>query len=159
MKLSIKSKQPRKMRKAFYEAPLHARQAFLHAHLSKELRKQLRKRAVRVAKGDTVQVMKGRFKKIIGKVVQADVRRGMVFVEGVVARRARGEKDVFVPLRPSNVIVTALAERKPKKKKVVQPQPQQARQEQAPVQPPSQKLEKLPAETIVQKSTDIGDYS
>lgn len=121
------SKQPRKMRKAFYTAPLHAKQKFLNAHLSRELRKQTRKRAVRVMKGDAVRIMKGRFKKASGKVVRVDVRRTAIFVEGIIARRARGEKEVFVPVRPSNVIITALAERKQKKKKA-SPAPAQAPQ-------------------------------
>ena len=50
----IESKQPRKQRKARYNAPAHLRGKFISAPLSPALRTQYKKRTLRVVKGDTV---------------------------------------------------------------------------------------------------------
>ena len=51
--------QPRKQRKERYTAPLHKRQKYVHAPLSKALREELKKRNAQLRKGDTVKVMRG----------------------------------------------------------------------------------------------------
>ncbi|HOV52389.1 MAG TPA: 50S ribosomal protein L24, partial [Methanothrix sp.] len=50
----MKSIQPRKQRKERYTAPLHRRQKYMHAPLSKALREELKKRSAELRKGDTV---------------------------------------------------------------------------------------------------------
>ncbi|MDD3934407.1 MAG: 60S ribosomal protein L26, partial [Methanoculleus sp.] len=49
----IASKQPRKQRKARYNAPNHTRGRFLSASLTPELRGKHNARRTRVVKGDT----------------------------------------------------------------------------------------------------------
>jgi large subunit ribosomal protein L24 len=51
--------QPRKQRKMRYTAPLHLRQKYMGAPLSKELREKYGRRTARVIVGDTVKVMRG----------------------------------------------------------------------------------------------------
>ncbi len=101
------SKQPRKQRKYRYNAPLHIKSKFLHVHLSKELRKKYGIRALRVRKGDTVKVLRGQFKKHIGKVARVDVRHTKVYVEGVEQTRRDGTKSLY-PLDPSNLMLMEL---------------------------------------------------
>lgn len=55
---SGKSKQPRKQRKARYNAPLHIRHKFMSAALSDELRDKYGKRSFPLRKGDTVRVVR-----------------------------------------------------------------------------------------------------
>jgi len=109
------TKQPRKKRKALAELPLHSKRKLVHAHLSKELRKQLKKRAVALKKGDSVKIMRGRFKKRSGKIVKVNLRRMLVFVEGVVIKK-QGGREKPAPIQPSNLMITALEKREERKK-------------------------------------------
>ena len=62
------STQPRKQRKYRAKAPLHVIKRFLSANLSKDLRKKYGKRNLTLRKGDTVKVMRGKFRKKQGKI-------------------------------------------------------------------------------------------
>lgn len=84
---------------------------FVHSHLSKDLRKQVKKRAVRVRSGDIVRIVRGRFAKKEGRVIGVDLRAGKIYIEGVTQRKARGQ-EARMPIDPSNVVITKLAERK-----------------------------------------------
>ncbi|AIY91253.1 50S ribosomal protein L24 [Geoglobus acetivorans] len=103
------SKQPRKQRKKIYEAKLHQRHRFLHATLSKELRQKYGKRAIRIRKGDKVKVMRGNFAGHTGKVLEVDMKRLRILIEGVVVKKANGE-EVSLPVHPSNVMIVELGE-------------------------------------------------
>ena len=63
-----KSKQPRKQRKALYNAPLHLRNRLMSAMLSKELKEKYNKNSLPVRKGDVVKILRGNFKGIEGEV-------------------------------------------------------------------------------------------
>lgn len=80
------SKQPRKQRKARYEAPLHTRQKWLAVHMNKEMRGKLKtgRRSVPVREGDRVKIMRGEYRGKSGKVSRVDVRYCKVYVEGFV---------------------------------------------------------------------------
>jgi len=104
------SRQPRKQRLAQRAAPLHERGKALHCHLSKELRGREKKRGVRLRKGDRVRVCRGRFKKRSGAVTKVNLKRRVVFVEGVVMKK-QGGKELPAPLQPSNLVITELASR------------------------------------------------
>lgn len=108
---SVRSVQARKQRVFRFRAPLHVRGHFVHSHLSKDLRKQMKKRAVRVRNGDGVRIVRGRFAKKEGKVIGVNLRAGKIYIEGVTQRKARGQ-EAKVPIDPSNVIIMKLAERK-----------------------------------------------
>jgi len=96
--------KPGKQRKAWYNLPLHARKALMSAHLSKELRKSLKRRALPLRKGDKVRVVRGGRKGSGGKVASVDRVKGFAFIEGLKRRKADG-KEVLVPIQPSNLII------------------------------------------------------
>ncbi|ABM81141.1 50S ribosomal protein L24 [Hyperthermus butylicus] len=103
----VKSSQPRKQRRALFNAPLHKRQKLMAAPLSPELRKQYGIRSLPVRVGDEVVIMRGDFKGHRGKVVRVDLRRMRIFVEGVTITNARGEPRYY-PIHPSNVMIVSL---------------------------------------------------
>jgi len=104
-----KSGKPRKQRKFLFSAPLHLRQKFLHVHLSKELREKYKKRSLRVRKGDVVKVIRGKFKGRSGKVIDVDLSRMFVYIEGITRKPSRKEKaEKPIPFRPANLEIIAL---------------------------------------------------
>ncbi len=96
--------QPRKQRKARYEAPLHLRRKMMHVHLSRLLRTKLgiKKRSLLVRKGDKVRLRKGSKAGHVGVVMDADYSSLKIYVEGVAHRNARGVEKL-APISPSNV--------------------------------------------------------
>jgi len=86
------SKQPRKQRKYLANAPTHIRHKIVSANLSKELRKKYGKRNVPVRKGDSVVIMRGEFKKKVGKVESIDLKKLRVMVGGVYRTKKDGTK-------------------------------------------------------------------
>jgi len=105
MKLDMK--QPRKQRKFLYNAPLHIRGKIMSATLSKELREKYNVRNLPIRVGDKVKVMRGDFKGTEGKVVEVDLKRYRIHVEGVTQKRTDGT-EVYYPLHPSNVMIVEL---------------------------------------------------
>jgi len=112
MKFSKLTKQPRKKRKAFYNAALHELQKLVAVHVSKQLKKtgSVKKRALPVKTGDKVRVVSGKFLKREGRVVRVDLKKTRVFVEGIIAKK-QGGKEVLVPLHPSNLMLIELTQR------------------------------------------------
>lgn len=98
---------PGKQRKFAAKAPLHLRHALLSVNLTKDLRKKHSTRNTSVVKGDTVKVLRGKFKKKSGKIQQVLLKRGRVYVEGVHTKKRDGSTSP-VPLRPSNLQITHL---------------------------------------------------
>jgi len=86
------SRKPRKQRKYLANAPLHLRRKFLSANLSKELRKKYGKRNMPLKKGDVVKVMRGKFKKKTGKVINVDKKRLKIEIEGIQIKKQDGSK-------------------------------------------------------------------
>ena len=105
--MKTKSKQPRKQRKARYNAPLHVRHKFMNAPLSVELRKKYEKRSFSLRKGDTVRVARGDDRGKEGKVRSVDLKREKITVDGVVIARS-DVSEVPRPIHPSNVVITKL---------------------------------------------------
>lgn len=99
------SKQPRKQRKALYDAPAHARGKHLSATLSKELREQIGKRALPLRTGDKVKVLRGDFKGHEGKILDVDYGNYKVTIEEVTLSKPDGTA-VFLPVDPSNLMIT-----------------------------------------------------
>ncbi len=112
------SKQPRKQRKRVYDAKLHQRHRFLHATLSKELRDKYGKRAIRVRKGDKVKVMRGSFAGHTGKVLEVDMKKLRIYVDGVTVKKANGE-EVARPIHPSNVMIIEIGEEDSVREKIL----------------------------------------
>ena len=101
------SKLPRKQRKYVANMPLHLRKKLLSVNLSKALRKKHGRRNVPLRKGDTVKIMRGKFKKKQGKITEVKLKTGKIIVEGIQAKKQDGSK-VNVPLRASNLQIVEL---------------------------------------------------
>ncbi|MCE4612783.1 MAG: 50S ribosomal protein L24 [Desulfurococcales archaeon] len=101
------SRQPRKQRKAYYNAPLHVRQKLVSAPLSRELREKYGVKTLPVRKGDKVRVLRGDFKGHEGRVVRVDLKRVRVYIDGVTIKKADGTP-VFRPIHPSNLLIVEL---------------------------------------------------
>jgi len=104
----MKSKQPRKQRRWLYKtSKLHERHKLLHATLSEELRKKYGKRSIRVRRGDKVKIMRGEFAGHEGKVLEVDMKKIRIKVDGATITKVDGT-EVAVPIHPSNVMITSL---------------------------------------------------
>jgi len=103
----IASKQPRKQRKARYNAPHHQRGSLMHASLSKDLREQYKKRSARVIHGDTVRVMRGAFAGHEGIIDIVLMKKLQIVVDGVIVKKTDGT-EVPRPVDPSNVMIVKL---------------------------------------------------
>ena len=101
----MKSKKPKKQRKALYKAPLHRKQKLIHAHLSKPLIKQYTKRSLGLRKGDEVKIVRGDFRGKTGKISRVDLKKLKIYIEGIKRKKTTGE-DANVPFHPSNIIIT-----------------------------------------------------
>lgn len=77
------SKQPRKQRKYLANAPLHIRRKFISANLSKDLRKNHKKRSISLRKGDVVKIKRGKFKGKQGKVTEIIIKNSKIIVDGI----------------------------------------------------------------------------
>jgi len=100
----MKSKKPRKQRKLIYNSPLHKRHKFLSAHLSKDLIQKWKRRSLSLRKGDEVKVMRGEYKRTIGKISEIDLKRLKVYIENVKRKKSSGE-EVHVPVSSSNLLL------------------------------------------------------
>jgi large subunit ribosomal protein L24 len=103
----VRSKKPSKQRKFYYNAPLHLRHKFFNAPLSDELRKKYGVKRLPVRKGDTVKIVRGKFRGHEGTVAKVDLKKVRIYVDGATIENARGEP-VFYPIHPSKVIITKL---------------------------------------------------
>jgi len=101
------SKQPRKQRKYLANAPLHIKKKFVNVNLSKELRKKYGKRNVGLRKNDKIKIMRGKFKKKTGKVLEIKLKTGKIYIEGMQVKKQEGSK-VNVPFKSSNLQIIEL---------------------------------------------------
>ncbi len=101
------SKKKKKQRKYVYQAPLHVRNKFMSAPLSKSLRKKLGIKSQPVRTGDTVKVTTGDLKKTTGKVERVDTKNRKVYIGDVVREKVDGS-EVAVGIHPSNLLITKL---------------------------------------------------
>ncbi len=112
------SSKPSKVRKRFFNAPLHQRHKMLAAHLSPELRALYKRRSFPVRTGDVVRIMRGDFKGLEGKVVDVDIKRMRVFVEKATIKKRDGT-EVYYPIHPSNLMIIELDLSDPKRKEAL----------------------------------------
>jgi len=101
------STQRRKQRKYIYNAPLHIRKKLMKATLSKELREKYGKRSITIRKGDVVEIMRGQFKKVKGKVIEVDYKNYRVKVENATIKTSKGDLKYY-PIHPSNLRIIEL---------------------------------------------------
>lgn len=114
-----RSSQPRKQRRALREAPLHARWRFLNAKLDEDLAREYGVKRLPVRVGDTVVIMRGDWKGHEGKVVEVDLKRGRIAIEGVTINKADGTP-VFYMIHPSKVMIKKLGEVDDVRRKIIE---------------------------------------
>ncbi len=115
----VRSSQPKKQRRAYFNAPLHKRQKMMAAPLSPELRKELGIRSLPVRVGDEVVIMRGMFKGHRGKVAEVDLKRMRIYVQGATIKNSRGE-DRYYPIHPSNVMIVKLDLSDARRKEIIE---------------------------------------
>ena len=101
------SKLRRKQRKYLANAPISIKRKALNSNLSKELRKKYGKRSIEIRKGDTIKIMRGKFKGKKGKILLVKVKTGKINVDGISIKKSDGSK-VNVPLKASNLQIIEL---------------------------------------------------
>ncbi len=117
--MELKTKQPKKQRKIFFNLPLHLRWHLMNAPLSPELRRELGIKRLPVRKGDVVRIMRGDWKGHEGKVVEVDLKRVRIYVEGVTVKKADGT-EVYYPIHPSKVMIVKLGEIDEVRKRIIE---------------------------------------
>ena len=105
----IQSSKPRKQRNFRRDASMHQRQKFVHVRIAKELAAKLgiKRRNTQLRRGDTVKIMSGASKGKSGKVSMVDMRRCIVFIDGITRKNAKG-KELSIPVSSANVYITDL---------------------------------------------------
>lgn len=105
--ICMKSTNPRKQRKSYFNAPLHKKRKQLASHLDEALLLKYDRRQLPVITGDTVRVMRGQFKGHEDKINQVNIKKQTVHVEGVVLTKADGKK-IAKPIHASALLITKL---------------------------------------------------
>eukprot|EP00161_Ancyromonas_sigmoides_P023440 TRINITY_DN735_c2_g1_i9.p2 TRINITY_DN735_c2_g1~~TRINITY_DN735_c2_g1_i9.p2 ORF type:complete len:163 (-),score=119.36 TRINITY_DN735_c2_g1_i9:47-472(-) len=103
-----------KARKAHFQAPSSVRRVIMSASLSKELRAKHHVRSVPLVKDDEVTVVRGKFKKQVGKVTAVYRRKFIVHIERITATKAN-QVQVPVGIHPSNCVISNLKMNKDRK--------------------------------------------
>ena len=99
-----RSVQPRKQRKYRANLPNHLKQKLMRAPLSKELRKKYNKRSLTLRVGDTIKVVTGQFKGVMGKIDTIDYNKNKIKLTGAELVKSNGQL-VKYPIDPSNVTI------------------------------------------------------
>jgi large subunit ribosomal protein L24 len=101
------SKEPKKQRKYRYNAPLHILKKLVSVHISGDLKNKYGIRSISVKKGDKVKIVRGQFRKKIGKVERVDLKKCKVYITGIEAVKKDGTKTLF-PIHPCNLTIQEL---------------------------------------------------
>lgn len=101
------SKKPGKQRAFVRNAPAHVRSSLLCSRVSDDVRQKVKRRSLRVRKGDKVKVMRGQFVGKTGVVDRVDTERSRVFIQGVEQLKRDGGKSLY-PLHPSKLLIVEL---------------------------------------------------
>ena len=91
----------------------------MSAALDKTLKIQYKKNAFPLVKGDSVKIITGEYKGKAGKVTAVNLKRQIIHIEGILTKKANG-KEAFIPMRPSNVIITEFNLKDEKRKKILE---------------------------------------
>jgi len=89
------------------------------APLTKEARERYGVKRMPIRKGDTVRIMKGRFRGIVGKVVEVIPKKFRIHVEGATMKRSGGSV-VYYPIYVWNVAIEELDLSDPKRREILE---------------------------------------
>jgi large subunit ribosomal protein L24 len=104
-----RSKQPRKQRKARFNAPSHKRRKMISSHLSDELIKTYNVRSIPIRKGDLVRVIRGNSSIFNKECLVTDIfsRNLKIGLEGINVKKSDGT-EVARMMDPSNLLIIKL---------------------------------------------------
>jgi len=105
--MSVVSSNRYKQRKKMFNLPWNLAIKLMSAPLSKELQARLNIKSIPVRVNDTVKIVSGGFKGRSGKVTRIDVKRRLVFVEGITGKAQKG-KTKLVGIHVANLMITKL---------------------------------------------------
>ncbi|MCI4367111.1 MAG: 50S ribosomal protein L24 [Thermoplasmata archaeon] len=105
--MSTRSIQPRRQRKAMYEAHSAERHKRMSVALSRELRTRFGRRQVPVRKGDTVRILSGSFKGREERVAKI-IRRDYTLTLDNVTGKTGDQKLKPLPIRLSHLVIVRL---------------------------------------------------
>ncbi|KAH0789770.1 60S ribosomal protein L26-1 [Histomonas meleagridis] len=101
------SSQARKVRKAFFNATKEQKHIAMSSPLSKDLQKQYGIKRLPIRRDDEVEVVRGQMKKRTGRVVAVKLSTMRINIESVTKQKISNET-VFIPIHPSNVVITKI---------------------------------------------------
>lgn len=101
------SSQARKVRKHYFNATKEEKHIALSAPLSKELQTTHGIKRLPVRRDDEVTVVRGQFKSRSGRVVAVKLSSMRINIESVTKQKINNET-VFIPIHPSNVMITKI---------------------------------------------------
>lgn len=101
------SRKPKKQRKRRYTASWQQRHKLVTARLAPELAEKHGIKKIPVCKGDTVYITRGQFRDSEGNVEGVDMKNLRLHIENITIEKVDGSA-VFLPIPPSNVMITKL---------------------------------------------------
>jgi large subunit ribosomal protein L24 len=113
-----KTKSRRKQRKRYYNLPNHQKNKLFTAKIHDDLVPEYGIRRITIKNGDTVQVVRGEFKDMEGKVSKIDRQKSQLFIEGASIEKSSGTT-FDIPIHPSNVVLTKIETKKDKWRKKI----------------------------------------
>jgi large subunit ribosomal protein L24 len=113
-----RSTQPRKQRRASFNASSFARHRQVSVSLSRDLRSRYKRRALPLRKGDTVRIISGSFKGREERVSKVDMRTLRVTLDNVTIKKV-DQKLKPLPIVPNHLILTRLNLADPWRRKIL----------------------------------------
>ena len=105
--MPVFSQQPRRQRKALFEADTFHRRRTMSVALSKDLRTRYGRRSVPLRKGDTVRILSGSYRGREERVAKVDRRDYSVTLDNVTGKTADAKLKPL-PIRLSHLVITRL---------------------------------------------------
>jgi len=105
--VTTRSSQPRRQRKALYEAPTSERRRRMGVALSRELRQRYGRRQLPVRKGDTVRILQGSYRGREERVAKVLRRRYAVTLDNVTGKTGE-QKLKPLPIRLAHLVLIRL---------------------------------------------------
>ncbi|MGC2289615.1 MAG: 50S ribosomal protein L24 [Thermoplasmata archaeon] len=150
-----RSTQPRKQRRAAFNASAFDRHRQMTVALSRDLRSRYKRRALPLRKGDTVRIISGSFKGREERVSKVDMRSLRVTLDSVTIKKV-DQKLKPLPIRSSHLILTRLNLADPWRRKILNVSAAEVPAEETPVIA-ADATPALPAADAAESPTEPGE--
>jgi len=147
-------KNPRKQRKALFNAPAHIRHKMMAAPLSSDLQVSKGAKTLPIRKGDTVRIMRGDNKGFEGKVSRIDLKAYRIYMEGLTREKVDGT-NIFLAVHPSKVQIRNLnLDDKYRKDTIIKRKQAPAKKKKSNAKPEKNALKEKIEDTITEEEQD-----